>query len=369
MLVASISFTIVTLATLPPRTSSGRRVPRRHLPTGQAWPNGPCTAASSRRRVVQRRTACHEKCYSKATGTCEGEFELGNVIDCLDKSLIKNGEAASVPVAGQWIAKAKQLLERFAATQNSALDQAAKICAESIANDGLVYLFGTGHSRMAVEEMFPRYASYPGFHPLVELSTTFHTQVIGSNGQRQAMFIERVEGLGEIILRNFFFHSKDAFIVVSASGVTANSIEIAMGARKRGLPVIALTSVAQSMASAPLHSSGTRLLDHADIVIDLCTPPGDALVPIDGLPWPIGPASTVTGIAAINEIKVRTAELLAARGAMPPVLVGVPLVDPEASARLFDAAYDEHARRLAGRLHPSRHPPGEPYALQNAADM
>lgn len=255
--------------------------------------------------------------------------------------------------AGQWIAQAKTLLERFASTQHKALEEAATMCADSIANDGLVYLFGTGHSRIAVEEMFPRYASYPGFHPLVELSTTFHTQVVGSNGQRQAMFIERVEGFGEVILRNFFFHPRDVFIVVSASGVTANSIEIAMGARRRGLPVIVLTSVAQSMASTPLHSSGTRLLDHADILIDLCTPPGDALVPIDGLPWPIGPGSTLTGVAAINEIKVRTAARLVALGAMPPVLVGVPLVDAAESARLFDAAYDEHARRLARRLAPN----------------
>ena len=68
---------------------------------------------------------------------------------------------------------------------------------------GLVHLFGTGHSRIPVEEMFPRYGSYPGFHPIVELSMTFHTQVVGANGQRQAMFIERVEGLAETILSNF----------------------------------------------------------------------------------------------------------------------------------------------------------------------
>src|SRR3954466_9581370 len=79
----------------------------------------------------------------------------------------------------------------------------SRLCADAIAAGGLVHLFGTGHSRIPVEEMFPRYGSYPGFNPIVELSMTFHTQVVGSNGQRQAMFIERVEGLAERILANF----------------------------------------------------------------------------------------------------------------------------------------------------------------------
>jgi uncharacterized phosphosugar-binding protein len=186
-------------------------------------------------------------------------------------------------VAGQWTRSAIEILERLAATQGEALERASELCADAIAADGLVHLFGTGHSRMAVEEMFPRYGSYPGFHPIVELSTTFHTQVVGANGQRQAMFIERVEGLAEVILSNFRLAPPDVMVVFSTSGVTANPIEMALGARARALPVIAVTSVDQSLASAPTHSSGTRLLDHADVLIDLGTPVGDALVDVDGL--------------------------------------------------------------------------------------
>jgi uncharacterized phosphosugar-binding protein len=246
-----------------------------------------------------------------------------------------------------WTRAAIALLEKLDATQGAALDQAAAICAAAIGGGGLVHLFGTGHSRMSVEEMFPRYGSYPGFHPMVELSTTFHTQVVGTNGQRQAMFIERVEGLAEVILRNFHLSPPDAMVVFSARGVTANPIEMAMGARRRGLPVVAVTSVAESRAAAAGHSSGTRLLDHADVVIDLGTPIGDALVSIDGLATPVGPGSSVAGVAVVNEIKVRTARLLVARGGMPPVLTSGSVVGNEESARLFDAAYDEHARRLA----------------------
>ena len=84
--------------------------------------------------------------------------------------------------------------------RREAIETASHWCADAIAADGLVHLFGTGHSRIPVEEMFPRYGSYPGFNPMVELSMTFHTQVVGANGQRQAMFIERTPGLAEVIL-------------------------------------------------------------------------------------------------------------------------------------------------------------------------
>ena len=262
--------------------------------------------------------------------------------------------------AGAWTRSAIELLTRLLATQGDALERAAALCAEAIAGDGLVHVFGTGHSRMAVEEMFPRYGSYPGFHPLVELSTTFHTQVVGTNGQRQAMFIERTEGLAEGILANFRLGPPDVMLVISSSGVTANPIEMAQGAHRRGLPVVAVTSVEQSRASRSGHSSGTRLLDHADVVVDLGTVVGDAMVTIDGLSTPVGPGSSVVGVAVINEIKVRTAERLVARGAMPPVLTSATVVGDEQSASLFDAAYDEHARRLARALRHADRPPGSP---------
>jgi uncharacterized phosphosugar-binding protein len=253
-------------------------------------------------------------------------------------------------VRGGWIKAASELLERLWSTQAAAIDEAVALCADAIGGGGLVHLFGTGHSRIPVEEMFPRYGSYPGFHPIVELSTTFHTQVVGANGQRQAMFIERVEGLAEVILSNFRLAPPDVMMVFSAGGLGANAIEMAIGARRRRLPVIAVTSLAQSDAAAPTHSSGTRLYDHADVVIDLCTPAADALVSIEGLDSPVGPGSSVAAVAVVNEIKVQTAQRLVARGLMPPVLTSASVVGRERSAELFDAAYAEHARRAAAAL-------------------
>jgi len=251
------------------------------------------------------------------------------------------------PAVLTWLTAAEATLRELADTQGDALEQASQWCAEAIAADGLVHLFGTGHSRIPVEEMFPRYGSYPGFNPMVELSMTFHTQVVGANGQRQAMFIERTPGLAEIILGNFHFGPRDVMMVFSAGGTTAVPIEIAQGARRRGVRVIAVTSVNQSTYSDPEPFTGKRLLEEADLIIDLCSPSADAVVDIVGLETPVGPVSTITAVAIVNCIKVRTAELLMERGAMPPVITRASVVGAERSRELFDEAYTEHARRIA----------------------
>jgi uncharacterized phosphosugar-binding protein len=246
-----------------------------------------------------------------------------------------------------WLAAATGVLERVASTQADAIETASQWCAEAIAADGLVHLFGTGHSRIPVEEMFPRYGSYPGFNPIVELSMTFHSQVVGANGQRQAMFIERMPGLAEVILSNFTFRPRDVMIVFSAGGLSAVPVEMARGARRRGLRVVGVTSVEQSLSDGPDPAVGSRLLDEAELVVDLCTPHADALVAIEGLDSPVGPGSTLAAVAIANSIKVRTAQLLVERGAMPPTITRASVVGTERSRALFDAAYQEHARRIA----------------------
>ena len=223
----------------------------------------------------------------------------------------------------------RPLLERLAddARRRRSRRRSGSWCAEAIAAGGLVHLFGTGHSRIAVEEMFPRYGSYPGFHPIVELSMTFHTQVVGANGQRQAMFIERVEGLAEAILANFELRpaGRDDRLQRRRHDRRADrdgdGRAAARAAGRRG-------HVGRAVARRRRRGTrrGTRLLDHADVVLDLCTPPGDALVAIDGLDTPVGPGSTLAAVALVNEIKVRTAELLVERGAMPPVLTSAAVV-------------------------------------------
>src|SRR5438128_9727256 len=131
-----------------------------------------------------------------------------------------------------YLSKCRGLLDVVEA-QMPAVRQAADWFAASILAGRMVHCFGSGHSRILVEETWPRYGSFPGFNPIVELSLTHHTPVVGANGQRQAMFLENVAGLAERILRNFDVKPPDAALVVSSSGCNVVSVEMAEGFRAR----------------------------------------------------------------------------------------------------------------------------------------
>src|SRR5512132_385928 len=152
----------------------------------------------------------------------------------------------------EYLACCRELLECVAAQQPQ-LEQAADWFAASILAGRVVHVFGAGHSRILVEEMWPRYGSFPGFNPIVELSLTFHNPVVGPNGQRQAMFLENVSGLAERILRNFDLRPEDSALVASSSGCNVVSIEMAEGFRKRGIKVVAIISLKHSEASRSQH--------------------------------------------------------------------------------------------------------------------
>ena len=231
--------------------------------------------------------------------------------------------------------------------QREAIGRASTWFADTILAGRMVHVFGTGHSRILVEEMWPRYGSFPGFNPIVELSLTFHNLVVGANGQRQAMFLENVSGLAERILRNFDVKPLDTALVVSSSGGNVVSVEMAEGFRKRGIRVVAIVSRAHAEATPTRHPRGVKLMDAADLVLDTGAPAGDALVKVPGLDTRVAPGSTVGGALLVNAIKAEVAAQLTAAGQPPSVLTGPAVVGAERSAALFEAAYDEHARRLA----------------------
>src|SRR5258706_9833257 len=138
-----------------------------------------------------------------------------------------------------YLEKCSAIIEKVKAQQQQ-IQQTAQWFAKSILEGRVVHLFGTGHSRIMVEEMWPRYGSFPGFNPIVELSLTYHNNVTGANGQRQAMFLENVPGLAEKILRNFGLDKKDTALIVSSSGCNIVPIEMAELFKKRGIKVVAL---------------------------------------------------------------------------------------------------------------------------------
>jgi uncharacterized phosphosugar-binding protein len=245
-----------------------------------------------------------------------------------------------------YLEKCKTLIERVAGQEGS-IGRAADWFSETILAGRMVHVFGSGHSRIMVEEMWPRYGSFPGFNPIVELSLTFHNPVVGANGQRQAMHLENVSGLAERILRNFGLSRRDSALIISSSGCNIVPIEMAELLQRHGIRVVAIISTAHGDASVSRRPDGKKLKDFADLVLDTGAPVGDAMVRVPGLETPVSPGSTVGGCLLINCLKAEVAARLAAAGKPPTVLTAAAVVGAEKCSRLFEAAYDEHAHRLA----------------------
>jgi uncharacterized phosphosugar-binding protein len=239
-----------------------------------------------------------------------------------------------------------EIINKISETQLPAIERAAQICSDTIVQDGLVFCWGGGHSRMSVEEMFPRIGSYPGFYPMVELALTFYTNFIGSDGLPQSFFLERQEKYAEAILTNYEFGPHDCMICFSSTGINGLVVEMALQAKRRGMPVIAVTSLAHSQSTISRHSSGKKLYEVADVTIDNCTPAGDAVIDLEGLKYRVSPTSTIGAVAVVNALKARTAELMIAKGSPPVVLTSPHFADrPEEAEEQLQRVYKEFKRR------------------------
>ena len=246
----------------------------------------------------------------------------------------------------EYLEKCERIIATIAA-QKENIFKAAALFSESILAGRMVHCFGSGHSRIMVEEMWPRYGSFPGFNPIVELSLTNHNNVTGTNGQRQAMFLENVSGFAERILRNFDLSEKDSALIVSSSGTNIVPIEMAELFQQKKIKVVAIITRQHSQKSISKRKDGKKLSDFADIILDTGAPAGDSMIYIDGLETPVSPGSTVGGVLLINSIKAEVADLLTEAGHPPKVLTAANIIGAEKASQLFEAAYDEHAHRMA----------------------
>ena len=249
-------------------------------------------------------------------------------------------------LAAEYLLKCREIMDKIGEQENQ-IQKAADWFAESILAGRMVHVFGSGHSRIMVEEMWPRYGSFPGFNPIVELSLTYHNNVVGANGQRQAMYLENVSGLAEKILRNFGLSEKDTALIISSSGCNVVPIEMAELFQRKKIKVVALITQKHLTASTSKRTDGKKLSDFADLLLDTGAPAGDSMISVDGLETPVSPGSTVGGIMIINSIKAEVARLLTEAGKPPKVLTAGCVIGQEKATALFEAAYDEHAHRLA----------------------
>ena len=205
--------------------------------------------------------------------------------------------------------------------QESAIEDAAKICADAIGAERLVFTFGTGHGSFAAMEMYPRTGTVTGFRPIVESTMISFHHVLGDMGARQYRFIHSQEGYGKAIFSSHQTLSDDAMLIFSHSGINAVTMDIAHCAKEAGMKVIGVTSIPHSAAVPSRHSSGKRLFEVADVVIDTGSELGDAGVAIDGLGPRVGATSTSIAIAVGQAINAATAKLLVERGYEPNIMV------------------------------------------------
>lgn len=228
-----------------------------------------------------------------------------------------------------------RLLELAAAAgeaNEEAFGKASDAIAETLANSGLVHLYGSGHSVLPVQETFPRYGSYVGFNPLTDPRVMWHN-VLGAGGVRELLWLERTEHYAEKFLDHQPINAGDTIVIFGHSGRNASGIDTALYCKARGLTVVAITAKA-NLDKPATHSSGKRLADAADIVIDTGAPIEDAIVPIEGWSRPVSGASTVLAMIMMHELVSRSAQKLARRGIELPVfasptIAGVTLHDTD----------------------------------------
>jgi uncharacterized phosphosugar-binding protein len=228
--------------------------------------------------------------------------------------------------------------------QAETLEKVAAIYADALEHGGLVHVYANGHSRVTVEEMVVRMGALTGFHPLLNTGLSNFTDVIGSNGVRMNQAIEKVEGLGEIILNEYDIGPHDALVVVSATGTTTAAVDMALAFKRRypDHPLIALCSVEQAREAPAKHSSGQNLYhviqeSEKGVLLDNCMPYGDLSVSIAGRTGtynvcPLSSIGALTLVQSLNELTIRE---LDRRGVRHHVLRNMHLNDTEDSYELW----------------------------------
>ena len=250
-----------------------------------------------------------------------------------------------------YLSRIQAILSDIVSSQMGSIRRAAARMADSIAGEGRVYVFGSGHSVIPVLDIFPRYGSFVGFFPLYDPRLMW-TNVIGPGGARELLWLERREGYAKVFLQSYPLEKRDCMLVFSHGGLNAVPIEVALEAREEGLTVITVSSHQNARVAKISHSSGKRLLDVADIAIDNCVPPEDALVDVGQLER-VAAGSTVAAVAIAMSLVAETAACLAKKGDVPPTFVspnvpGVAGGHMDAVYQAFTEFYYARSRRPSG---------------------
>lgn len=251
-------------------------------------------------------------------------------------------------LAHQWLENARSVMDQIASTQMDNINKAAGYMADSIAAGRWVHTFGCGHATIPVEEMYPRIGGFVGFHPIIELPLTFFTHITGEMGIHQFLFLERAEGFGKEIMKSYTFDPKDTIWLFSHSGINQVNIDIALEAKSIGMKVVAVGSVKGYQDVQTRHSSGKKLPDIADVVIDSCVPSVDASVEVKNHRDKVGPVSTMAFVTVVWMVITTVAEKLAERGETLYIHPSHNVPGDTTARERLDKALAEYKRRIAG---------------------
>ncbi len=214
-----------------------------------------------------------------------------------------------------YLKKIHDILLEMEQTQVEPVHEAARITADCIERKGMIHVFGAGHSHILAEEVFFRAGGLVQINAILDSGLMLHVSASGS------MEMERLEGYTPIVLNRYQLRPGDVMVIVSNSGRNAAGIDAAIYARDLGLKVICITSAEAYQDVPSRHSSGKKLADFADVILDTKVPHGDAILTVPGLANPFGPASTIVGAALIQLYLYETTLELLRRGHQPSILV------------------------------------------------
>ena len=251
-------------------------------------------------------------------------------------------------LAKKWLENARAVMDRIEKTQLDNITRAATIMADSIEAGRWVHTFGCGHSTLPIEEMYPRIGGFVGFHPIIELPLSFFTHIVGDMGVHQFIFLERVEGYGEQIMKGYNFDPRDTMWLFSHTGINNVNIDVALKAREIGMKVVVFGSAAESVDKKSRHSCGKTLFELADVVVDSCVPLTDASVELKNHQDRVGPLSTHAFVTAVWMTITTVAEILADRGVHLHIHPSHNVPGDTTAHERLDKALAEYKRRVAG---------------------
>ncbi|MDR0658090.1 MAG: sugar isomerase domain-containing protein [Mediterranea sp.] len=251
-------------------------------------------------------------------------------------------------LANEWLKNAYSIMQKIESTQSDNIRKAATMMADSIETERWVHTFGCGHATIPVEEMYPRIGGFVGFHPIVELPMTFFTGITGQMGIHQFLFLERVEGYGNAIMKAYNFDRNDCMWIFSHTGINNVNIDVALRAKELGMKVIAYGSAGEARGKATRHPCGKTIFEIADIVVDSCVPVTDASVPLKNHPDKVGPLSTHAFVTLVWLTITTVAEILADRGVKLYIHPSHNIPGDTTAHERLNNCLDEYKKRVSG---------------------